>query len=264
MSDDVLDRISKSRNLYKILDLDTNCTSDQIKSSYRRIAACVHPDKCKDTRATDAFQKVSSAYKTLIDPDKRKRYDMIGDEDANHNVYVNPGMRNRNTTYYYYDSDVNAEEIFREFFGNGFYYRNNQREYQNQRVDRSFNGNILAMLGMLLFSFLAMSFMFKKDNTSSLVDELKSIVEFVDTDSAHSAYYYFKTFKYKKRFRVPKTWIQEKNRWFKLDSKFYQKVYDAADIVYESRIKSMCKKEMSDGQSAKPSCVEMKTQGIRF
>ena len=34
----------------------------------------MHPDKCKDVRAKDAFYVVESAYKTLKDEEKRKVY----------------------------------------------------------------------------------------------------------------------------------------------------------------------------------------------
>ena len=38
------------------------------------MSALLHPDKCKDERAADAFFVVDSAYKTILDMDKRKIY----------------------------------------------------------------------------------------------------------------------------------------------------------------------------------------------
>jgi DnaJ family protein C protein 8 len=34
----------------------------------------LHPDKCKDPRASDAFHTIDQAYKLLQDQDKRKVY----------------------------------------------------------------------------------------------------------------------------------------------------------------------------------------------
>ena len=34
----------------------------------------LHPDRCKDPRAKDAWHAVEQAHKTLCDPDKRKVY----------------------------------------------------------------------------------------------------------------------------------------------------------------------------------------------
>eukprot|EP01016_Furgasonia_blochmanni_P047808 TRINITY_DN705_c0_g2_i1.p1 TRINITY_DN705_c0_g2~~TRINITY_DN705_c0_g2_i1.p1 ORF type:complete len:220 (-),score=59.30 TRINITY_DN705_c0_g2_i1:755-1414(-) len=42
-----------------------------------KISILVHPDKCKDPRAPDAFHVVEQAYKTLIDPEKKKIYQRI-------------------------------------------------------------------------------------------------------------------------------------------------------------------------------------------
>jgi len=38
------------------------------------LSVLLHPDKCKDDRASDAFYVVESAYKTILDMDKRKIY----------------------------------------------------------------------------------------------------------------------------------------------------------------------------------------------
>ena len=51
---------------------------------YRKISIDYHPDKLKalgeEERAqkTKDFERISMAYKTLVDPEKRKRYDITG------------------------------------------------------------------------------------------------------------------------------------------------------------------------------------------
>ena len=58
---------------YKILELNKNCTQDDIKKSYRKLAMKYHPDKCKDTDGEEKFKKISEAYDTLSDNDKRRQ-----------------------------------------------------------------------------------------------------------------------------------------------------------------------------------------------
>jgi len=65
-------------NLYEILGVDKNATSDEIKSSYRSLAKKYHPDRNSDPDAESKFKKISSAYEVLSDEDKRKNYDTFG------------------------------------------------------------------------------------------------------------------------------------------------------------------------------------------
>ena len=41
------------------------------------LSVLVHPDKCKHERAADAFHLLESAYKTLMDADKRRMYQRV-------------------------------------------------------------------------------------------------------------------------------------------------------------------------------------------
>ena len=58
-------------NPYDVLLLDYTASEEDIKKSYRNFSIILHPDKCKDERARDAFTIVEQAHKTLIDMDKR-------------------------------------------------------------------------------------------------------------------------------------------------------------------------------------------------
>jgi DnaJ-class molecular chaperone len=65
-----------SESFYSILEVSENATSEEIKKSYRRLSMEFHPDKNKDPSATAKFQKISEAYETLGDLEKKKHYDM--------------------------------------------------------------------------------------------------------------------------------------------------------------------------------------------
>lgn len=61
---------------YTILEVSENATPEEIKKAYRRLSMEFHPDKNKDPNATAKFQKISEAYETLGDPEKKQQYDM--------------------------------------------------------------------------------------------------------------------------------------------------------------------------------------------
>jgi len=67
-----------SDNFYDILEIDENAGADDIKKSWRRLSMIYHPDKNKNNpEATAKFQKISEAYETLSDPDKKREYDSM-------------------------------------------------------------------------------------------------------------------------------------------------------------------------------------------
>jgi len=62
---------------YKVLGLDENASPEDIKKSYRQLSMKYHPDKNPNNpETTSKFQKISEAYETLGDGDKKKEYDM--------------------------------------------------------------------------------------------------------------------------------------------------------------------------------------------
>lgn len=64
-------------NFYSILELTEPATMDEIKKAYRRLSLIHHPDKNNNSpESVSKFQKISEAYDTLGDAEKRKEYDM--------------------------------------------------------------------------------------------------------------------------------------------------------------------------------------------
>lgn len=60
---------SKRKDYYKILGVEKDCTLDDIKKAYRKMAVKLHPDKNLDDPEADAkFKDLSEAYETLSDP----------------------------------------------------------------------------------------------------------------------------------------------------------------------------------------------------
>jgi molecular chaperone DnaJ len=63
-------------DLYLVLGVERSAPAAEIKRAYRRLARRLHPDiNPGDAEAAVRFRQVLEAYETLIDPDRRRRYD---------------------------------------------------------------------------------------------------------------------------------------------------------------------------------------------
>lgn len=66
-----------SDEFYKILELTETASSEEIKKAYRRLSLLHHPDRNNNSSESVAkFQKISDAYETLGDVEKKREYDM--------------------------------------------------------------------------------------------------------------------------------------------------------------------------------------------
>jgi curved DNA-binding protein len=82
------------KDYYKIIGVDKSATQDEINKAYRKLALKYHPDKNPDDKqAEEKFKELSEAYEVLKDPEKRKKYDMLG---ANWKQYQHAGGSNAN------------------------------------------------------------------------------------------------------------------------------------------------------------------------
>jgi molecular chaperone DnaJ len=64
---------------YAILGLEPHATGADIKRAYRRLARRYHPGiNPGDRAAEDHFRRISEAYETLVDPERRRQYDAGG------------------------------------------------------------------------------------------------------------------------------------------------------------------------------------------
>src|SRR4026209_1979578 len=63
-------------DLYIVLGVERDAETGDIKRAYKRLARRWHPDITPgDREAAARFRQVLDAYETLIDPDRRRRYD---------------------------------------------------------------------------------------------------------------------------------------------------------------------------------------------
>lgn len=68
----------KFRDYYEVLGVDRTASADEIQKAYRKLARKYHPDINKTKEGEDRFKQINEANEVLADPEKRKRYDMLG------------------------------------------------------------------------------------------------------------------------------------------------------------------------------------------
>jgi curved DNA-binding protein len=66
------------KDYYKIMGLDRNASSEEIKRTYRKLARKYHPDVSKEPGAEEKFKELGEAYEILKDKEKRAKYDQYG------------------------------------------------------------------------------------------------------------------------------------------------------------------------------------------
>lgn len=62
-------------NLYNILGVAPNASTDDIKKRYRSLAMRFHPDRNSDAGAEARFNAIQQAYEVLTDTKRRAEYD---------------------------------------------------------------------------------------------------------------------------------------------------------------------------------------------
>ena len=99
------------KSLYDTLEVAQGASADEIKKAYRKLARKYHPDINKTPEAEVFFIKKKRAYEILSDEEKRKKYDMYGDDmfggQSFHDFRSSQG------------TGVDFEDILRNIFGGG-------------------------------------------------------------------------------------------------------------------------------------------------
>ncbi|GAB0094482.1 dnaJ homolog subfamily B member 12 [Sergentomyia squamirostris] len=159
-------KIKKCKDYYEVLGVTKEATDSEIKKAYKKLALQLHPDKNKAPGSVEAFKAVGNAAAILTDAEKRKSYDLYGEQPtsgrADHTHSYSGFQFNGYSRGF--DSEYTPEEIFSMFFGGGFPSQQNvymrQRRYQrhndNQHAQRENQSSYAALVNLLPILLLIM------------------------------------------------------------------------------------------------------------
>lgn len=71
---------AKTLDPYKVLGVERNASQREIQKAFHKRSLQYHPDKNKNKGAQEKFAEINNAYEILSDEEKRKNYDLYGDE----------------------------------------------------------------------------------------------------------------------------------------------------------------------------------------
>jgi curved DNA-binding protein len=105
------------RDYYKILGVPRGMSAAEIKKAYRKLAMRYHPDRNPgDKQAEDHFKEINEAYQVLSDPEKRSRYDQLGEDYSKWQQNGTPG----NYDWGRWSSGPGVQEVdIGDLFGDG-------------------------------------------------------------------------------------------------------------------------------------------------
>lgn len=106
------------KDYYKILGVDKKATQDEIKKAYRALAVKHHPDKNPNNKdSEERFKVINEANEVLSNPDKRKKYDELGENWQKYEQTENSRSKNPFQDFGG-NEDSNYSNFFEQFFSN--------------------------------------------------------------------------------------------------------------------------------------------------
>ena len=122
------------KDYYKILEIDKKATPTEVKKAYRTLAKKNHPDKnLGDKKAEERFKLVNEANEVLGNPEKRKRYDELG-ENWQQNQQSQNQQQRQNQQYQEGNRGFGSgnQDDFSDFFEQFFSQQRGANQQQNQ------------------------------------------------------------------------------------------------------------------------------------
>jgi molecular chaperone DnaJ len=120
--------VANKRDYYEILGLTRQAGTDEIRTSFRKLAKQYHPDVNKDPAAEERFKELNEAYAVLSDEQKRAAYDRYG----------HAGVSGMGAPDF---SGFGMEDIFESIFG-GFGGRGGSRRSPRRGADLRYDVTI--------------------------------------------------------------------------------------------------------------------------
>lgn len=164
------------KDLYKLLNVPKTASTEEIKTSYRKLALKHHPDMNPGKSSLESFQKISHAYNILSNPAERAKYDNefvhqfngYSDNIARNNRYSNIKVKNnrrideehfdeKSWNFWHYGDNIESSSVrfgpkqsFQEFRSGIKYSGNGPRRKTEEEINlqnyRKFKENVSSSL----------------------------------------------------------------------------------------------------------------------
>jgi curved DNA-binding protein len=109
------------KDYYEILSVDHKATNEEIKTAYLKAARKYHPDlhiKSEKAAAEEKFKEVNEAYEVLGDPEKRAKYDRLGEDRRSGQEQQSPPDMGGHESYTWNGTDNDSfSDFFESMFG---------------------------------------------------------------------------------------------------------------------------------------------------
>jgi len=80
----IKNKVFMEKDYYEILSVSRDCSQDEIKKAFRKLALKHHPDRNQGNEVAEKkFKEAAAAYEILGDPKKRAQYDQFGHSGVN-------------------------------------------------------------------------------------------------------------------------------------------------------------------------------------
>lgn len=128
------------KDYYKILGVNRDASEKEIKGAYRKLARKYHPDVNPGDKSAEAkFKEINEAHEVLSDKEKRKKYDLYGDQWQYADQFAKAGGQQTPFWDFYRGGDRSfrfEEGDFGSLFGDlfqGFRTRTSGRQVRTRR-----------------------------------------------------------------------------------------------------------------------------------
>ena len=106
------------KDYYASLGVARDASAADIKKAFRKLARKHHPDVAKDKKgAEEKFKEINEAHEVLSDPEKRRKYDQLGEHWQDQGGFPTPGQRGHpGGTHEFNFGGTGFSDFFEQYF----------------------------------------------------------------------------------------------------------------------------------------------------